>query len=350
VRVRDLVRDIILRILALKEWKKSGVQFVYMPRIPSNVGGPKSFLSQLKNQLNRQGVKITHNKFAPFDVALVPITCDLKVARNWKRRGKKVVQRLDGLFYDHLSGDFDVEGNKTIPEIYREMADVVVFQSHYSRKQCQHFLGNSGAKVETIIYNGVDLELFKPCGIDLNPDSWRFVTTGNFRDESMVFPIIEALDKLHSAGIKFNWEVIGPIENDSWQKELKSRNYTRLAGPLSIVEISKKLQEAHLFLFSFLNPNCPNSVMEAVASGVPVVSFKSGSMNELCDFNKALLAEAGSNVIHTRDDLSSNAFFGKLTTAINGFEKFKANSIYHWDRWDIRTSAENYSKILSKQS
>jgi glycosyltransferase involved in cell wall biosynthesis len=341
-----MIRNLILRFFALFEWSRASKGLAYMPRIPKGVGGPRSFLTQLKDALQLSGYGITHNKYSDFKVALVPIACDLDIAKEWKRKGKKIVQRLDGLFYDTESGDFDPVLNGTIPQIYHEYADAIIFQSNYSKSQCAHFLGSSDASSQTVIYNGVDLDLFVPKTIDLSPSCWEFVTTGNFRDASMIFPILEALDALQSDGLKFKWELIGPIAQSDWANELRRRDYVSLAGSLPLQMIAKKLSSAHLFLFSFLNPNCPNSVLEATASGLPVVSFDSGSLSELCDFNRDLLAEVSQEVIHTRSDLASAAFRQKIEIALDGIERYRNNAIENRKRFCLRETAKKYTAVL----
>ena len=52
-------------------------------------------------------------------------------------------------------------------------------------------------------------------------------------------------------------------------------------------------RSAHLFYAAEINPPCPNSVIEALACGLPVVGFATGSMPELIRGDAGRLAPYG---------------------------------------------------------
>jgi glycosyltransferase involved in cell wall biosynthesis len=54
-------------------------------------------------------------------------------------------------------------------------------------------------------------------------------------------------------------------------------------------------RSSHLLFASDLHPACPNSVIEALACGLPVVSFNTGALGELVTGDAGRLAEYGAD-------------------------------------------------------
>jgi glycosyltransferase involved in cell wall biosynthesis len=55
------------------------------------------------------------------------------------------------------------------------------------------------------------------------------------------------------------------------------------------------MRSSHLLFSAEINPPCPNSVIEALACGLPVVGFDTGSLAELVQGNAGRLAPYGSD-------------------------------------------------------
>jgi len=316
-----------------------------------------SFMTLFCETLKKRGYRTTHNRFASARTALIPIAMDPDCLANWKSKSskRKVFQRLDGVFYDPEKSDFDEVRNRQLRSVYHDLADGLIFQSAYSQQQCEYYLGKpeSGAS-SCIICNGTNLNVFHPnllkssiCNREI-----RFITTGNFRDREMLLPILNALDHLNEK-FELKLEIVGPIAADL-QLDFGFRSYVQLAGMCDRLAISQKLQQADIFLFSFLNPNCPNSVIEATACGLPVVGFRSGAMEELCDFNSALLANLNTKnpIIHKRSEIEAGAdeLSKKIEICIQQYEEFRDNAIRARERFDIERVVEAYLNQILPES
>src|SRR5687768_6869670 len=55
------------------------------------------------------------------------------------------------------------------------------------------------------------------------------------------------------------------------------------------------MRSAHLLFSAEVNPPCPNSVIEALACGLPIIGFDTGSLSEIVDKEAGCVVPYGSN-------------------------------------------------------
>ena len=85
--------------------------------------------------------------------------------------------------------------------------------------------------------------------------------------------------------------VCGSI-NQSLREELEVLEGFIIKGSVKRDEIPEVLQ-GNLYMALEINPPCPNSVIEAMASGCPVIGFNSGSLKNLVKGGAGIIAEYG---------------------------------------------------------
>lgn len=343
------MKDRVLRILASIESITSWGRFpvVYVPKSTIRVGGPRTFMALLVKGFRERGMRVTSNRMVRADAAVIPISAPPEMVKAWKSRGTIIIQRLDGVFYDCVSGVFDPARNHDTAILYKELADVVIFQSQYSQSQCAFFMGESGAPKSIVILNGTDLTRFRPDAhyIPRKDGAWRMVSTGNYRDSSMVIPVVMALDKLWEERQDFSWEVIGPVTFPD-HGAFMHRPYIQHVEQASREELAAALKQSDLFVYSFLNPNCPNSVIEAGACGLPVVGFDSGAMRELCGFNQALLAPMPNRVIHVESDLDPDKLLTCIRGSLDDHADFRERSLAHCGEFSVERAVDAYAGVI----
>lgn len=310
------------------------------------IGGPTTFMANLKRYLDESGFKYASGpRFAKG--IFFPIDYDLEVIRRIKHRGGKVIQRLDGIYYPSKHGDAYIKKNGVIKDIYLNYADVIVFQSEYSRKQCFAMFGEKKADEYALILNGVNKNIFYPDKSGKTAsDKMIFATTGNFRNRDMVEPLVLALDSL--AG-RFGFELwlIGPVNNPGLEGYL-DRGYIRKFGPLAMEEVAGLLRKSDIFLYSHLNPPCPNSVLEAVSCGLPVVGFDSGAMSELLFFQKELLAYVSDDIFQKYEDFDWRKLAAKIELAAAGFKKYKTAAMANSHQYPFSECGKQYADVFNK--
>jgi glycosyltransferase involved in cell wall biosynthesis len=92
--------------------------------------------------------------------------------------------------------------------------------------------------------------------------------------------LAEALSSEH--GFPMELMVVGKItEEHRLRVERQARVPIRWAGVLEPASVVESMQSAHLLFSADLHPACPNSVIEALACGLPVVAFDTGAVSEL---------------------------------------------------------------------
>ena len=161
----------------------------------------------------------------------------------------------------------------------------------------------------------------------------------------MIVPIVKALDSLWEDRQDFRWLVIGPVSFPA-HTVLMQRPYLEHVDHASRDELAGALMQSDLFVYSFLNPNCPNSVIEAGACGLPVVGFDSGAMRELCGFNEALLAPMPNRVIHVESDLDADGLLTCIRMCLDEHAYFRACSMVHCSEFGVERSVDAYADVI----
>lgn len=289
---------------------------LYIPLPGTSIGGPNTFLRNFHSIAKELGC--CFDEIVKSNI-FFPISHELSALDKIKSKKGKIIQRLDGVYYPEKHGERYTELNKEIAVIYSSYADHVIFQSDYSRKQCFEMFGPRNNY--SIICNGVSKRIFKKKRYPAFDSETKFITTGNFRNIDMLEPIILALDSLANS-YKFKLMILGPVSNNLLLPLLE-RDYCEYMGPVTEQkDIAAQLCSADAFIYTHLNPPCPNSVLEAISSGLPVIGYDSGSMSELCHFNKNLLAFVSEKVFHSYEDFKIGILVDKIELFLKNKEQY----------------------------
>lgn len=319
---------------------------IFLPSAESYLGGPATFLHNLSAEFRRKGVPFTSNPEAHgIRTALVPISLPIALIERWKAREVRIVQRLDGVYYPSKHGESFSSKNAPIQQIFVDHAESIIYQSRYSYLQCRAMLGIPGATSEHIILNGSDPSLFFPAPKPpVAGPPWVFATSGNFRNVDMIEPLVRALDMV-SGDLRFELRIFGDITNDSLQPFF-DRPYIKHSQKAPLRELAEQLRRAHAFVYSHLNPPCPNSVIEAISTGLPVVGFDSGSMAELLWFQRDLLAPVSGELIQLYSDFQSDLLAGCILKLSMNYERYSSEARRRAGDYSMTQAAESYARVL----
>jgi len=171
-----------------------------------------------------------------------------------------------------------------------------VYQSRFIRGWWEDWYGAAKAPATTIL-NGVDLNIYSPDGAGERPaDKIRMlVLEGNLKGglDTGLFhaaALAEKLSERHALEV-----VVAGGVDEGVQDRLKGSIPIRFLGTLPRAEIPALIRSSHFMYSAEVNPPCPNSVIEALACGLPVAGFDTGSLRELVGDEAGSIVPYGGN-------------------------------------------------------
>ncbi len=224
-----------------------------------------------------------------------------------RRRGVRIVQRLNGMNWIHRRRYTGVShfirseiNNLLLATIRRSLADRIIYQSHFSRTWWQTVYRGIAAP-GVVIYNGVDLEQFSP-GNPSERTAERFTVLlveghlGGGNEQGLD----NAIELARQLGMQVDRPVDLMVVGDvpyrlQAQLDLPGPGRIIWKGVVRREDIPSIDRLAHVLFSADLNAACPKSVIEALACGLPVVSFATGALPEIIEGDAGRVVPWGSN-------------------------------------------------------
>jgi glycosyltransferase involved in cell wall biosynthesis len=144
-----------------------------------------------------------------------------------------------------------------------------------------------------VIYNGVNLEKFKP--YTTNTDSPYIIFIGNLKHEKGVIELLNAFIQLHSNYSQFTLKyvgggpMLGKLKNMVRQHQLE--NKVIFEGIIPHDQLPKLIGQATLLALPSYNEGVPNVVLEAMACATPVVVTNVGGIPEVVTAETGIIAK-----------------------------------------------------------
>lgn len=279
-----------------------------LPKL-NGLGGPASFRSRLVRGLAEKRIVEVESPDDPLCGAVLVIggTRDIPSLFKAHRKGLRIVQRLNGMNWIHrkmrvpLDYFFRCEINNLLLRfIRRNVADRVIYQSQFASKWWQTVCGSTRA-LSSVAYNGVDLQEFSPNGPEVPPaDFYRLLMVeahiggGYERGLDTAVRLTQLLNQQADRPVRLM--VAGNVPEhlkEYWSRQ--SGGMVDWAGVVPGDQIAALDRSAHMLFSADLNAACPNAVIEALACGLPVLAFATGSLPEIISGNAGKVVPYGSN-------------------------------------------------------
>jgi len=285
----------------------------------SYFGGPYQWGCDLANALRENGYGVNHinafpKRFAGMfaqgaDIVHTTIPFPVKM---WHRPLVVTVQ-----------GDYTEEKNilqRYYPKLV-EQADALTTSSRYIKDKLM-------LDKAVVIPNAIIPERFKAAKHGTRK-TLNIATIMNFYIKGKVKGLVDMIGIMKDSGVRdFRHIIVGDGPYKGWVEDTaaKSGLDIRLSGMLD--DVSLVLSNSDIFLYMSYQDSFPNVVAEAMVSGLPVLTNRFGSMDEIIEDGKdGLVADTPEEFARHFGELVASV---KLRQKLGEAAKFSAEQKFNW--------------------
>lgn len=254
-------------------------------------GGPGSFQRKLVAGLSSRGFQPCFDLGQATLDALLLINATKHVSRLWRarRQGVPIVQRLGTPFSSGRPSRRDFVrrmriwlGMQNVAYVRAHLADKVVYQSRFAQ-ECWDRGRRQLRKPTRIIYNGVDLSQFSPEGPKYTSNAKVCViSVEGTQPAPDGHPALLLASALVERGLDIELLLFGQALPDT-ARLWDAYPFVKFAGRTPNADLAFFYRGSTLFVSTDVIAACPNSVIEALACGTPVVGYQFSVLPEILD-------------------------------------------------------------------
>ena len=236
----------------------------------SSRSGPNSFAKRMSSELTKMGHIVTTNDGPSCDVSLVFIE------PTGNPLSKRVVHRLDGIWFS--PEEFSTK-NSGIKHVY-DSADHVVWQSQFDKNMTTKWWGYPRAG--TVVRNGTQRVYTKNESLESEFSKLRarydkiFVCSANWHPQKRLRDNIELFSHLKKTYDRSCLLVLG--SNPSLHREVRDVFFV---GNIPHDECMQVYSSCDWMIHLAWLDHCPNTVVESLSCGTPVICSEDGGTAEL---------------------------------------------------------------------
>ena len=282
------------------------VSFLKIPKMPI----VKSFMLAAASSRKLQSVRDTAN--VDITHPQLPLTPNFAVPPNY---GKTLVctvhstwkgeaEVIHGEPYTRLNANekFLVSFNwflRFFEEGMLHRARKIIAVSHFTKSELTNYYKIPASKIK-VIHNGVDIKKFQPAAdkrkikaeLGFNPDDIAIVSVGRLYARKGLFTLIESMPAVVKRFPNAKFIISGKGQSDEMNKlnahaeRLGVKNNIIFTGYYPDKKLPKLYQAADVFAFSTFYEHHPFAVLEALSTGLPVVTTTVGGIPETIESGK----------------------------------------------------------------
>lgn len=315
-------------------------------------GGPGTFQTYMIKHGAECGVHSVDSDVESPDVIFVNIgTRRLFWLWRMKRKGVKVLHRLDGVVWREYIQKIGLRAKLRsfirdfmMSLIRRFFADIVIYQSEFVKAHWERARGAVNT-THQIIYNGVDTELFSPSNGTPADKPALLCVEGQIQKDSGVIEVIEDLSERLVPNVLSKIILVGGLNEEDRDYLAKLRGVD-IRGKVAREAMPSIYREADVFLNLEVNPPCPNAVLEAMSSGLPVVAYDTGAARELIGEDAGKLVPFGADPwrLETPDVSVLAPAVCEIASALPSFSEAARARVL--SQFSIGSTLSSYSRAL----
>ncbi|MDX1813197.1 MAG: glycosyltransferase family 4 protein [Candidatus Bathyarchaeia archaeon] len=175
-----------------------------------------------------------------------------------------------------------------------ERSNRIIAVSDFTRRELLQYYKVKQNKIR-VIHNGVDVEKFQPAqdkrkakeAVGFNPDDTAVLSVGRLYARKGLFTLIESMPLVAKKFKNVKFIIAGKgLSNEmrklvSYAKKLGVKDNIVFTGYFPDKKLPRLYQAADIFAFSTFYENLPFAVLEALSTGLPVVTTNVGGIPEM---------------------------------------------------------------------
>lgn len=206
----------------------------------------------------------------------------------------------------------------------------------------------------SVLYNGIDEDFFlenkdksslirRELGIDEN--TVLLTSLANLVPYKDYTTILYALELIKAKGIPFHFIAIGEgSERHRIEYLIESLNLSRnVSFPGLRTDVKDILYASDIFIHSSLGEGCSNAILEAMATGLPIIASDTGGTAEIIDNSYGRLFQFR-NILELAEKIEELILNKSLRTTFGNNAKIKAKN-----NFSVERMIGQYNKIIEDQ-
>jgi colanic acid/amylovoran biosynthesis glycosyltransferase len=211
-----------------------------------------------------------------------------------------IASRLIGVTFTVQARASEVHRTVQVPLVADRLkfATFIITNSRYNERDLAARLAPVGAPPVHVVYNGIDLSRFRP-PTRADRSGYRLLSVGRLVEPKGFRHLLYACRALRDRGMNVSCEIIGgpsePTDTAAWVElrmlltSLQLESVVTFQGSQSFSSVLRAFERADIFVLPCVRGRdgshdiTPNSLIEAMAMALPVVSTTSGAIPEIVD-------------------------------------------------------------------
>ena len=165
-------------------------------------------------------------------------------------------------------------------------ASALVACSEGLKQRAQQFMPSASIDV---IPNGVELDRFFPAKTSEKSKVLRMITVGRLSVTKRIEMLIDAVEILHRTACRLHLTIVGGGKTEQQlRKNVAERELTdviKITGRIDSEKMPELYRQNNIFISASMQEGMSNAMLEAMASGLPIVTTRCEGLAELIDGN-----------------------------------------------------------------